>query len=366
MVKLLYLITRSEQGGAQTHVLDLIRGFRGRAEIVLGIGEEGYLAEQARDSGIDVHVLPQLVQPVSPAKDWLALGEINSLMRKVQPDLVHAHSSKAGLLGRWAAYRIGVPVVFTAHGWAFADGVPWRRKIVATVSERRAGRWCERIITVSEADRILALRHRIADENILVTIHNGIADTPRRAEPSHTDEPHIVMVARFARPKDQSLLIRALEGLNGEFSVSFVGDGPTRREMEALAANSSVRHRITFLGAREDVAELLAKAHVFVLTSNWEGFPISILEAMRAGLPVVASDVGGVCEAVVDGETGYLVPRGDEVTLRDRLKRLITGPDLRARMGQAGRRRYEQHFTLDKMLNRTWQVYEEVLREHRR
>ncbi|ATY86365.1 glycosyltransferase family 1 protein [Kyrpidia spormannii] len=365
-MKLFYLITRSEQGGAQTHVLDLIRGFRGRADIVLGVGEEGYLAEQVRDSGIDVHVLPHLVQPVSPAKDWLALWEINSLIRKFQPDLVHAHSSKAGFLGRLAAYRAGVPAVFTAHGWAFADGVPWGRKIVATVSERRAGRWCERIITVSEADRILALRHRIADENTLVTIRNGIADTPRRAEPTNTDEPRIVMVARFARPKDQSLLIRALEGLNGEFSLSFVGDGPTRREMEALTANSSICHRITFLGARADVAELLAKAHVFVLTSNWEGFPISILEAMRAGLPVVASDVGGVCEAVVDGETGYLVPRGDEVTLRDRLKRLITNPDLRTRMGQAGRRRYEQHFTLDKMLNRTWQVYEEVLREHRR
>ncbi|MCL6445628.1 MAG: glycosyltransferase, partial [Alicyclobacillus sp.] len=149
-------------------MLDLIRGFRDRANIVLGVGEEGYLAEQARGSDVDVHVVSHLVQPVSPAKDWMALEEINSLIRKVQPDLVHAHSSKAGLLGRWAAHRVGVPSVFTAHGWAFADGVPWRRKIVATVSERRAGRWCERIITVSEADRILALRHRIAVENMLV------------------------------------------------------------------------------------------------------------------------------------------------------------------------------------------------------
>ncbi|MCL6444680.1 MAG: glycosyltransferase, partial [Alicyclobacillus sp.] len=167
-MKLLYLITRSEPGGAQAHVLDLIRGFRDRADIVLGVGEEGYLTDESRNLGAIVSVVRHLVQPVNPQKDWKAAAAIGSLIRDVRPDLVHAHSSKAGLLGRLAAQKAGVPAVFTAHGWAFADGVPWRRKIVATVSERRAGRWCKRIITVSEADRILALRHRIAVENMLV------------------------------------------------------------------------------------------------------------------------------------------------------------------------------------------------------
>ncbi len=106
---------------------------------------------------------------------------------------------------------------------------------------------------------------------------------------------------------------------------------------------------------------VLAEAQVFVLATNWEGLPLSVLEAMRAGLPVVATDVGGVGEAVVEGKTGFLVPRGDEEALKARLRTLLLSPDLRASMGEAGRRRYEEAFTLERMLRETWRVYQEVL-----
>jgi glycosyltransferase involved in cell wall biosynthesis len=123
--------------------------------------------------------------------------------------------------------------------------------------------------------------------------------------------------------------------------------------------------RVRLLGERTDVAELLAEAQAFVLISDWEAFPLSILEAMRAGLPVVASDVGGVQEAVLDGRTGLLVPRGDMGGLRERLRRLLCDPGLRSRLGAAGRRRYQAHFTFEHMLHKTLDVYNAVLAQAR-
>ena len=115
------------------------------------------------------------------------------------------------------------------------------------------------------------------------------------------------------------------------------------------------------MGRRMDVDRLLAEAQIFVLVSNWEGLPLVVLEAMRAGLPVVASDVGGVGEAVVDGETGFLVPRGDGSLLKDRLRRLLADPGLRVQMGLAARKRYEEHFTVERMTEAVWGVYRRVL-----
>lgn len=132
-------------------------------------------------------------------------------------------------------------------------------------------------------------------------------------------------------------------------------------EVRALAERLGLGERVRFLGKRLDVDRILADAQVFVLASNWEGLPLSVLEAMRAGLPVVASDVGGVREAVLEGRTGYLVPRGDEGLLRERLALLLQDPHLRVALGSEGRRRYETHFTLERMLSQVWATYEELL-----
>ena len=280
-------------------------------------------------------------------------------MKSFKPDLVHLHSSKAGLVGRVAARRAGVPAVFTAHGWGFTDGVPRRRRNVVLASEWLAARWTQKIIAVSEADRRLALRYRVARPEELVTIHNGIDDTPQRAFPAG-EPPTVIMVARFVPQKDPQLLLEALSGITSPYHLLLVGDGPGRPQIEAQARALGLDN-IEFLGTRDDVPDLLARSHVFVLPTKWEGFPISILEAMRAGLPVVASDVGGVREAVGEGETGFLVPRGDAAGLRARLELLLENPDLRVRLGAEGRRRYEVRFGLGRMLEKTRAVYDDAL-----
>ncbi|RTI04092.1 glycosyltransferase family 1 protein [Thermus scotoductus] len=362
-MRLLYLITRAEPGGAQVHLLELLRGFKDRAELHLGVGEDrdGFLIEEARALGVQVHILKHLLHPIRPHEDLLGLFEVASLLKRVNPHLLHAHSSKAGFLGRVAARDLGIRSLFTAHGWAFTEGVSVGRKALAVTLEALAGRLGDGIIAVSEWDRNLALRYRVAAPNRIFTVWNGVPDTSHRADPAR-EPPRIAMVARFAPQKDHALLLTALASLRElPWTLDLVGDGPLLPEVQALAKRLGLAERVRFWGRRLDVDRLLAEVQVFVLTSNWEGLPLVVLEAMRAGLPVVATDVGGVGEAVVEGKTGFLVGRKDEAGLRERLCLLLENPALRASMGEAGRRRYEEAFTLERMFLETWRVYEEVL-----
>lgn len=353
-----YLITRSEMGGSQTHVLDLLRGFRDRFQITLITGEEGFLTEESRRIGIDTRVSPNLVQPLRPRQDLRALKDLTLLLRELQPDLLHCHTSKAGVIGRLAARKAGVRALFTAHTWCFADGTSLLWKVVGTPSERLTARWTEKIITVSESNRVLALQKQIARAEKLVTVHNGIGDSKYRARPDRDGIPQIVMVARFAPQKNQQQLLEALAGLRDlPFRLSFVGDGPTRAVVESSARQLQLEDRVHFLGTRMDTEKILSESSIFALATNWEGFPITILEAMRAGLPVIATDVDGVREAVNDDVTGFLVPRHDTPALRDRLRLLLNGPSLRAAMGAAGRKAYESEFTVAAMLRKIEAVY---------
>jgi glycosyltransferase involved in cell wall biosynthesis len=339
-------------------VLDLVRGFRDRFEITLVTGEEGFLTEQSRRIGIETRIVRNLVQPLRPQQDFRALRELTSLLREIQPDVLHCHTSKAGVLGRAAARATGIPSVFTAHTWCFADGTSRLWKLVGIPSERLAARWTKKIITVSDSNRALALEKQIARAEKLITVHNGIGDSSYRARPDRDGIPQIVMVARFAPQKNQQQLLEALVELRHlPFRLSFVGDGPTRAGLEALARQFQLSDRVDFLGTRMDTERILSESSIFALATNWEGFPITILEGMRAGLPVVATDVDGVREAVTDGVTGFLVPRQDTRTLRDRIGLLLNDAALRARLGAAGRRIYEREFTVAAMLRKIEAVY---------
>jgi glycosyltransferase involved in cell wall biosynthesis len=358
---ILYLITRAEMGGSQTHLADLLNGFRHEFQLTLATGEEGYLTEEARNLGIPVYVLSRLVQPLSLIDDACALRDIVRLLRRLRPDVLHCHTSKAGILGRAAARTVRTPAVFTAHTWCFAEGTSTLWKVVGTPSERFAARWTEKIIAVSDSNYKLAIKQRVAQPDKIVTVHNGIADTIHRARPDRAGIPRIVMVARFVPQKNQLQLIEALANMEFPFRLTFVGDGPNRPAAEDRARQLNFASRVEFLGTRTDTDRILSDSDVFVLSTHWEGFPITILEAMRSGLPVVATDVDGVREAVLDGETGYLVQRGDTPELTAKLRLLLSSPDLRAQLGSAGRRRYESEFTRAVMLAKVSAIYEGIV-----
>jgi glycosyltransferase involved in cell wall biosynthesis len=364
-MKILYLITRAELGGGQAHVLDLIRGFRHHCEIEVAAGEDGFLLQEARQLGIACHVLPSLVRPIHPAKDVRALRDIISLLRRTRPDLVHAHTSKAGVLGRLAAGFTNIPAIFTAHTWCFAEGTSWKWKLLGVPFERLAALPGGVIINVSSANRELALRHRVAPPARLVTIHNGILDEPTEPVERGDGVPTIVMVAGFRRQKDHDTLLEAAAQINVPFQLQFAGTGPTLFDIERKAAMLGLADRTQFLGVRSDISRLLRRAAIFALPTHWEGFPLSILEAMRAGLPVVASDVNGIPEAVIHGSNGFLVARGDVKGFAHALETLLTNEDLRDQMGRAGRRIFEQRFIAEHMLRKTFSIYRQAIHESR-
>jgi len=351
------MITLPDLGGAQSHVYELMKNVRLSYQIepILITGREGWLTEQARNLQIETHIVPDLVREISPVHDWRANCEVQKLLKEIKPDLVHCHSSKAGIIGRWAAMQCHIPSVFTAHGWAFTDGVPEKKRKVYRFIEKMAGKWCKKIICVSDYDKNLALREIPELKDKLVTVHNCIPDTDYRKDwskynPGRTLQ--IITVARFSPPKKiketlQILSTALQQGM--DVHITFIGDGPLFQENVAYAKALHIESAVTFLGARTDVEKLLPQYDLFLLLSNWEGFPISIIEAMRAGLPVMASDVGGVREAVIDGKTGWLISRDDSNILQE-WDSLLHNRQKLIQIGQNSRHAYEKQFMIHHML----------------
>ena len=360
---LLYIITQSELGGAQSNVLDLISGFQEDYDVHLATRTKGQLTEYVKAINVPVHLLPNLVRPINLFYDFQAVYECVSLIRRIKPDIVHAHSSKAGLIARVAGLICKVPVIFTAHGWGFSPGNPLIRGWIALLSEKLAAPLGEKTICVSETNRQLAIQFRVGNQNSLVTIHNGIKDMPTAIANPSVQPPRLIMVARFNEPKDQTTLLKAIACLSFPFHLDFVGSGSSLQSCKALAQSLGVQDKVSFLGDRTDVPKLLAQSQIFILTSHYEGLPISILEAMRAGLPVIATKVNGIPEEVEHGKTGLLVPDKDVEELAKAISTLIESPELRQQMGKAGRQKFLDEFTIERMIDETRTVYEQVLKQ---
>lgn len=369
-LKVLLLVTLSEWGGAQHVVYLIARHLPDRFDITVGCAPGGRLIEKLRQANLRVIEIPMLTRYPHFWHDLRALWHLCRLMRQEHFDLVHTHSTKAGLLGRLAARLAGVPaVLFTAHGWAFAEGrASWKRRFLAQY-ERLIAKITTKIICVSEHDRQLALKFKVTRPERLVVIHNGLDPLPFRqataarvASPEETSQgPLVMFVGRLAPPKDLMTLLAAFERISIG-NLILVGDGPLRSRIEQSVEERGLSSRVSLLGERTDIPECLAASDVFVLPSRWEGLPITIIEAMMAGLPVVATHVGGVAELVEDGITGFLVPSEEPRALADAIQKLLDDKELRLRLGQAGREKALKEFTLEQTLAETQSVYEEAVR----
>lgn len=361
---LLYIITQSELGGAQSNVLDLISGFQKDYDIHLATRVDGSLTEYVKAINVPVHLLPNLVRSINLLCDFRAVKECVSLIHGIKPDIVHAHSSKAGLIARIAGSICKVPVVFTAHGWGFSPGNPPLRKWTALLSEKLVAPLGKKIICVSESDRQLALSLGVGSRNSLVTVRYGIGNIPvSLADPARSPA-RLIMVARFNEQKDQATLLKAIAQLNDHsIHLDLVGSGPAWESCKDLAKSLGIKDQVAFLGDRRDVPDLLAQSQIFILSTHYEGLPISILEAMRSGLPVVATSVNGIPEEILHGQTGFLVARKDVSSLANALSTLIHSPNLRQQMGEAGRQKFLQEFTIERMIDEVKAVYEQVLKK---
>lgn len=364
MPRLLFVITLPSFGGAQTHVLELIDGFRDRYDIHLATSAEGPLTDMARERDVPIHLLPSLRRQIHPLSDYLAIRECSRLIKELRPALVHAHSSKAGMVARVAARLCRVPAVYTAHGWAFSEGAPVAQRVMAWMSELTVAPISSKVICVSESDAELARQRGVLRNGALATILHGVSDHSAPLADVRREPPRLMMVARFSQQKDHATLVRAVATLRPRmppFHVDLIGSGTEMDNIKAQARDLGLADTMNCLGDRADVQDLYAHAQIFVLSTNYEGLPLSILEAMRAGLPTIATAVNGIPEAVRHGETGFLVPRGDTQALAIAIGALVESPDLRARMGAAARERYVRAFTSSRMLAQIESVYDEAM-----
>ncbi|MCF7908147.1 MAG: glycosyltransferase family 4 protein [Candidatus Omnitrophica bacterium] len=369
-MRILYITTAAAFGGATKHVVHLMRYFAAKGcRVGLVAGPEPRLMQAAKVIGAKVFPEPHFIYPISPYHDLRALISVWRAIKFFKPDIISSHSTKAGLAARLSAAWERKPVIFTAHGWSFGEGRSFGKRWFLSWLERLAAKSTVKIICVSEYDYRLALKFRIAPPNKLAIIHNGIDPAPIgeadrmkiRKELKLEKATVITFVGRLNPQKDLSTLIKAAK-LIAKAKIIIVGDGPLRQQVQGMIGKSNLADRVVLVGEQKRVEEFLVASDIFVLSSNWEGLPRSIIEAMLAKLPVVATDVGGVSELVKNSVTGFLVPPRDPAALAGALEKLIEDKKLRKDMGEAGYQRALRKFSLDRMLVESQQVYEEILK----
>lgn len=374
--KILHIITLSELGGAQKVLYHLVAGLDpGEFEIEVACAPGGEMVRWLRQLPHVVPALeiPELKRNISPINDFKALYKLYKYIKQGHFDIVHCHSSKAGILGRLAAWLAGVGrIIFTVHGWGLNDYQSQPVQFIYTFLERLGSAVSTKVVCVSESDLAKGINLRIASPDKLTVIYNGLPDPAKqrgllRRELNIRNEDLVIgTVARLAPQKNPLFLLQVAERIvtrqSGDSSQSrvffvLIGDGPLKLSCVQYIKEKGLEKHVFLMGSREDAGKLIQDLDIFVLFSRWEGLPLTIIEAMQAELPVVASDVGGVGEMVVDGKTGLLV-RGQ--VLDEAEKALLTIIDNRSQgriMGQAGRERAMSLFSLDQMIRKYRELY---------
>jgi glycosyltransferase involved in cell wall biosynthesis len=367
-MKVMFISARGDAfGGASLHVADMSRRLTDdghSVRILVGGTPNMEVPRRFAEKGLDFVCIDSMGRSLNPWKDFRAWRAIRKEIREFSPDLISTHASKGGALGRLACIGSGIPVLYTPHCWSFVDGFPKARfyRFVEGVLAKRTSK----IIAVCDDERQFGLGKGVGREDQTISIHNGVIDVAGAvAERSKASDQtvRLLMVGRFENQKDQQLLLQALaEIADLPWEVTFVGDGPNKEACVELTKTLGIEKRVEFAGYSDQVERYFSTSDIFALVSNWEGFPRSILEAMRAGLPVITSDVGGSREAVIDGETGRVVKKATLPELTDALRDLVADSALRTKMGKRGRDVYLERFTFERMYEQYCQLYRSLLR----
>jgi len=377
-INILYVITKLELGGAQKQLLDCIRQLdQEKFKVFLFTAQEGLLLNDAAAiDGLTIVRSAFLERPIHPLNDLRALSEIGSFIKKNYIDIVHTHSSKAGIIGRWAGRRAGVKIILhTVHGWSFnAFQQALQRKIFICM-ERISARFSSKIIVVSEHDKNEGLANRVGNAGHYRLIRYGIDleefshpdPAPIKKELGILDnDPVVVMIGCLKPQKAPADFIKVALLVRKDLPQAkfvLVGDGALRPHIERLIKKHRLQDAVILAGWRRDIPQVLAAADVVVLTSLWEGLPIAVLEAMASGKPVVATDTGGLKEVLIDGRTGFLVPPHDVVLMSRKVVSLLKDVSLRKGMGCNARDTLGAEYMISSMARKVQALYEELLQQ---
>jgi glycosyltransferase involved in cell wall biosynthesis len=372
-MKILQVVTLSEVGGAQKVLFNIVSGLHNKADFEFHVAAApgGELVDWLRGIGVRVFEIPELVRPISPANDLKALIKLKKLMQEEKYDLVHCHSSKAGMVGRFAAKWAGVPrIVFTVHGWGVNDRQPLLLRTLLGTAEKLAGWISTDVVCVSQAD--YRLGKKFVKEEKRQVIYNGVEEPKGRRGKLREelgigkDDIVITMAARLKKPKEPLLFLQVAAIMlcnnagsrkNGKIHFILVGDGPLKKKCMDFVRERKLEKQVHPLGTREDLMELYPDFDIFVLLSSWEGLPLTICEAMREGLPVVASRVGGIEEQVQHGWNGFLLDKNAPDLVKDYIEKLVRDELLRQKMGANSKRKGEELFRIERMVGEYERLY---------
>lgn len=389
MKKIVHIITRLDMGGSAQNTLKSCMGLSGnKYQIVLVHGlshESNMTADERRIVSRDVEIVEQkgvrvlplafLIKRIEPVQDFLAFISLLKLMVQEKPDAVHTHSSKAGLLGRWAAWLARVPVILhTPHGHVFYGHFLDSVSKLFLLIEKFTDGITDCTIALTDGERKDYIKLSVSRDAKLTTIHSGVnietfmnpvidLKEKRKALNIEPDARVIGTVGWLLPIKGPVYLLKAMPQVwqkDPDVKLVFVGKGELESELKAVADDMGARDRVLFLGWRDDVHEVMSVFDIFVLPSLNEGMGRVIVEAMAAGKPVVASKTGGIPDLVIDGETGILVEPGDSEGLAEAINHLLKSPDLGLAMGREGRKRCHL-FSEKLMIEKIDKLYQRLL-----
>ncbi|MFA5001322.1 MAG: glycosyltransferase family 4 protein [Candidatus Paceibacterota bacterium] len=376
-IKIFYLITKGNFGGAQRYVYDLATALpRTEFETTVIMGEFETLEKKLMGAGIKTIKIPTLGRDINLIKDLKSFWQILKILKKEKPQIVHLNSSKIGGLGALAGRMTGVPkIIFTVHGLAFNEKRPGWQKVLIKFSHWLSIILCHEVITVADC-----LRQQINSwpgvNRKVTTINSGLPPIKffeqsvarRELFAGHNDRFWIGTIAELHPNKGLDLLIEAFaltvrallgDSLGWSINLMIVGEGEELEKLKWLTRAKRLEDRIHFLGRVEDARAYLKAFDIFTLTSRTEAFPYVILEAGAAGLPVIASEVGGIPELITDPELGILVPSGSVEEIKKSLLFMLKKPKYRDLVGKNLRQRVSANFSLKKMVEKTVELYKE-------
>lgn len=389
--KVVHIITKLDLGGAQQNTLFTVAHLaRSRYDPVLISGTNGLLVEDAKKlDDVKVYLLTELVREIRPIKDLIALFKIRNILKELKKDnvkiesesnsqiIVHTHSVKAGVLGRWAAYMAGVKIIISSiHGFSFNDYQPSLVRAFYIYLEKLTSIITTKFVAVSNADIEKGIRNKIFTKDKVRLIRSGI-DISRFMNKNHNrlrkrkelgievEIPVVAMIACFKPQKSPLDFVKVAKIISDEIPDAcflIVGDGVIRSKIENLIEKISMEDKIILLGWRRDIPEILSCIDILVLTSLWEGLPRVFPQAMASGIPVVATEVDGAPEAIKNGVTGFLLQPRDIKGMAERIIYLIRNPDRAREMGEEGRKLVGE-FDIWKMVEQQEELYTSLLNQ---
>ena len=371
--KILYLITKSDWGGAQRYVHDLAVALPSeRYDVVVALGGNGPLIQKLEEALVKVVKISALQRDVSVVKELISVWQISSIIRQEKPEVLHINSSKAGILGVLMGRILLVPkIIFTSHGWAFNEKRPWYQKVVFKFIH-----WLTVLLshqTIAVSYELKRQMNWLFAEKKMVVIHNGrtIKNLLERNEArdrliSHDDrlKPYrndfwSVTIGELHPVKQHDVTIKAIAKLvekHPNVRHIIISGGEEKENLQALISDLKLTRNVFLLGAIDEASQYLKAFDLFVLASRSEALAYVVIEACIAGLPIIASRVGGIPEIIENGESGYLVPGGNVSALAHAYTELLTNPQDRDSLGKAASDR-SKHFTFKKTLEETVSLY---------